>query len=138
MENFHHFYWIMYQGEKNPDEYSLYILNGKSTYVESTYAEDTDLWEIRHTGYLKPMIRVLHQGFCYEIYHTDDTDFIYSEDNSGKLEKIIKQLCNEIPYIPTPSISKDNLWYPDDLLNFIRKSTDSQYQSFIKYISDIK
>ncbi|KKM74980.1 hypothetical protein LCGC14_1394970, partial [marine sediment metagenome] len=73
-------------------------------------------------------------------HNTLNTEFVWMDENplkqDGKLEHIIQELChkNSIDYTTNRGINT-KLWYPDDLLDFIKQSSPEQYRRFIKYLT---
>ena len=121
-----HYYWVL---ENDSAIYSLYVarkkLESHKYFVKSKYDADCDLWRLTSTTPIMPYARLVHQTFLYNQQHTDDTDFTYSiADRKEKesIEKMIKTFANMHDII-SPSIDNHtDLWYPRDMLEFIRRT----------------
>ena len=127
------------KSNKIPDFYSLYVLKVMDEYLPdylfSEYEEKTDLWRVKSKIDPLPITRIYHQKFCYERYHTIETDFTFTETHGINIETVIKKLANQYETI-LPSKDLDNkLWYPTDLLKFVGDCTSEQYSNYIKYLS---
>jgi len=152
-ETIHHWYWNV---DIETNIYSLFVLTIPESeeyasrlhnrrlpyYTHSFFSTDQNKWYVKTQPALSPMMRVVHQGFLYGIYHNLITDFEWLLDipvnGESQLVKSVVALCHTDPSIERvhPSIDQDNegLWYPEDLGQFIRTAPDEQFQSWMRYI----
>ena len=133
-------HWIIKRKHKKiSDFYSLYVLNVMDGYIPeylfTEYETDTDLWRVYSKYDPLPIVRITHQNFCYNRKHTIETDFTFEKTNGNNIETVIKKLSNQYETI-LPSKDLDNkLWYPTDLLKYVKDCTSEQYSDYIRYLT---
>lgn len=153
-EEIQHWYWEI---DVPTNLYSLFALTiGDSeeyaeewqgtTFIYYTHAymmHEDNTWYIKSTKTLPAMMRVVHQGFCYNAYHNINTDFKWCSElpvnGYSQLEDMIQKLCHvDSGFNPTlepidERLGTDRLWYPDDIKD-IFGWPDDRFQAFVRYL----
>ena len=147
------YHWIFGDEEKQaiPDIYSLYVVIGKIFrnkrfesskdlhYLSSTYNMGIDSWYITSTKYLIPTVKSMATNKCKDIHNDYHTQFSFrietNPNRKNSLINTIQTLSNQYPVIKPSIDNHTRLWYPKDLLLFIKGIDDEQYAKFMRYIT---
>lgn len=105
----------------------------------SVFTYETNTWNTLSSHRLIEEVKEGQKALCRTIYDPEHKfDFNYrlaSEKEFGELEKSILSFENTPPPVRPSIDTNTHLWYPKDLLRFVRRSTPKQWSNYIDYIS---
>ena len=117
------------------DFYTLLIRQKQPFYCFNEYIEDEDLWFLQTKGILHPAASLVNEMLCFKVYSGAHTSCIWNYDDDGGIEATVKELSNREQIWMSHSDINQKLWYPDDLLQFIRRLPLENYNAYMHYLS---
>ena len=137
MKDMQHYFW-----KTDTVIYSFYMFefsnsDKKIHYIQSMY-DKKNIWNCMSDRYIGDFVKTFHQVFCVDINKNYYDNFKWTicptKQIRNELVTTIQDLCNYYKVI-SPSRDVGKLWYPDDLLKFIKTSNLEQYERFLDYIT---